>query len=112
MVQPPGVLAALIDGARVSAFAFEDRAGVVQAVSQHMDLGVDVGHELAVKPDDTGHLVEGHCHGSPPVWASRPFALTLHLFCVWPQVPIWFDRPNRASLRARTTIKDHPTPSY
>jgi hypothetical protein len=72
MVQPLGVLGALVNCPRIGALALEYRAGVVQAVGQHMDLGVDVGHELAVKPDDTGHLVEGHCHSFPPVRAPRP----------------------------------------
>src|SRR6516225_6910944 len=66
MVQPLGVFGALENCPRVGALALEYRACVVQAVGQHMDLGVDVGHEVAVKPDDTGHLVEGHCHGFPP----------------------------------------------
>ena len=64
-LQPLRMLGALEDRAAVGALALEHGAGVVQAVGQHVDLGVRRRNQLAVEPDQVRALVEGHGHGIP-----------------------------------------------
>ena len=61
------VLGQLENLAAIGAFALEDGAGIVQAMGQHMDLGVGPFDELAVHPDEAVQLIEGNgCHGNLP----------------------------------------------
>src|SRR5271166_275697 len=76
------MLGRFVDGAAIGALALEHGARIVQAMGQHVDLGIHIGNELAVNPDDTGHLIKWHCcgsHGSPPASpnVTRDVALLL-----------------------------------
>ena len=56
----------------IGALALEYGACVVQAMGQHVDLGVGPFDELAVHPDEAFQLVEGNgCHGNLPRAAAR-----------------------------------------
>jgi hypothetical protein len=49
-MQALAVLMRLEDLAFISAFAFEDTGGIMEAMRQDVNLGVAPGHHLAVKP--------------------------------------------------------------
>ena len=58
--------------AAIGALALEHRAGIVQAMGQHVDLGVRPFDELAVHPDKAVKLVEGNgCHDNLPRATAR-----------------------------------------
>ena len=79
--QALGVRPALEDLAAVGPLALEDRAGIVQRVRQHVDLGLAPRHEGAVHPDHPVPVVVCASHGSFPTCfqmlrcgrGSRPF---------------------------------------
>ena len=73
LVEPLAVLRQLEDLAAVGPLPLEHRAGVVQPVAQHVQLGLAPGHELAVEPDEPVAVVIGDQVGhalSPP--GSKP----------------------------------------
>ncbi len=45
------------DLAVVAAFAFEDRAGIVQRMGQDMDIGIAPIHQFAIHPDEPVAIV-------------------------------------------------------
>jgi hypothetical protein len=57
-LQPLAVLGQLEDLTAIGAFALEDGARIMQAMRQHMQLGIAPGHESPVQPDMTGAIVE------------------------------------------------------
>jgi hypothetical protein len=59
--QPLRMLGAMKDLAAVGALAFENAAGVMQAVGEHADLAVRRRNELSVEPDQIGTFVKRHC---------------------------------------------------
>jgi hypothetical protein len=66
------VLGELEDLAAIGPLALEHRTGVVEAVGEHVDLGVRPLHELTVHPDETVELVEWNgCHVNLPRVAAR-----------------------------------------
>ena len=58
-LQALGVLARLEDLAAIGALALEHAARVMQAVAEHVQIGVLPGHQLAVVPDDPFEPVIG-----------------------------------------------------
>ena len=58
-LQPLGMFGALEDLAAIGALALEHAARIVQAVAEHMEVGLVPGHELAVVPDDPFEPVIG-----------------------------------------------------
>src|SRR5262249_40061056 len=71
-VQALRVLGELEDLAAISALALEDSARIMQAVSEHVDLGVRPFDERTVHPDMAVELIEGNgCHFNLPRAAAR-----------------------------------------
>ena len=73
VVQALAVLVELEDLAAVGPLPLEHRAGVVQPVAQHVQVGLAPGHQLAVEPDEAVAVVIGDHIGhalSPP--GSKP----------------------------------------
>src|SRR5260221_12872394 len=71
----------LEDLAAIGAFAFEDTAGIVEAMAQHMEVGLVPWHELAVVPDDPFKPVIGlgsHCILLHRTWQTRSAAVMAH----------------------------------
>ena len=68
-----GVLAQMKDLAAVGALAFEHAARVVEAVGQHVDLGVGPIDKGAVEPDFSGHLIERNARHSHILQARGAF---------------------------------------
>jgi hypothetical protein len=66
VLQPLGMRGALEHLAAIGALALEHAARIVQAVGQHMDIGVGPRHQSAVVPDDAIDLVERNSHGLSP----------------------------------------------
>ena len=66
--QPRGMFLQLVDAPAIDALALEHAGAVMQAVRQHMGLGVLPGHQLAVVPKAAVALVEGNdvCHLAGP----------------------------------------------
>ena len=58
-LQPLGMLGGLEDLAAIGALALEHAARVMQAVAEHMQIGLVPGHQLAVVPDDPVEPVIG-----------------------------------------------------
>ena len=61
------MLLQLVDAAVIDALALEHAGAVMQAMGQHMGLGLAPGHQLAVIPERAVALVEGNdvCHDNP-----------------------------------------------
>jgi hypothetical protein len=55
------MLAQLEDFAAIDALALEHRAGIVQPVRQHVNLGFAPGDHFAIEPDEAVTLIEGLC---------------------------------------------------
>ncbi len=71
-VQPLGMFGQLEDLAAIGALAFENSACIMQAVGQHVNLGVRPFDEFAIHPDKAIELVEGNgCHDYLPRGAAR-----------------------------------------
>ena len=73
LVEALAVLGQLEDLAAVGPLPLEHRAGVVQPMAQHVQVGLAPGHELAVEPDEPIAVVVGDHVGhalSPP--GSKP----------------------------------------
>ena len=64
-MQALGVLGELEYLAAIGAFTLENGARIVQAMGEHMNLGVRPVDEFAVHPDESVELVEGNGH-----WAT------------------------------------------
>src|SRR5690606_7285216 len=58
-LQALGMFGAPENSAAIGALALEHAACIVQPMAEHMQVGVDPGHELTVVPDDSGAVVEG-----------------------------------------------------
>src|SRR5674476_1082661 len=71
--QAIGVFGRLEDRPAIGALALEHGARIVQAVAEHMQIGVSPRHQLAVVPDDPFEPVIGLC--------SHDFLLRLANFC-------------------------------
>src|SRR6185437_10335655 len=71
-LQPFGVLLGLEDLAAIGALAFENAARIMQAVREHVQVGVLPGDEFAVVPDDPFEAVVGLCcHVTSPYSSPR-----------------------------------------
>ena len=94
LLQPLRMLGALEDFAAIGALAFKHGAGVMQTMGQQMNLRLGTGDELAVEPDQTWQLIEGHGHRLPP-WRSSGQTL-IRLFCLTRPFPLLSDPTRRA----------------
>ena len=73
VLQPLGVFPAPEHLAAIGALALEHAARIMQAMGQHVDIGVGPRHQSAIVPDDAIDLVERNSHGFSPV--VTPFQL-------------------------------------
>ena len=55
-----------LDPPAIGALALEHGAGVMQAMGQHMDIGIGPRHQSAIVPDDAIDFVERNSHGLSP----------------------------------------------